>query len=176
MDSSPHPAPQRTPHITIWSLVGWSSCAAVDPHWLYYVSWWLLWFQQIHAICCIVCLPLAVEAVEDVVDSHEEHCRWWWVSLFCRTSSGSTNSHQNASKKVHPCMQGHRRWSSWDKNAQVIIVVLVLCCQLCVYVYDTASSMVKMFCNWFRLPYPSFLQLVDQIKSDDRFERWCGFK
>ena len=36
--------------------------------------------------------------------------------------------------------------------------------------------LTKKFCNRFQLPYPSFLPLVEQIKSNNRFERWCGFK
>ena len=26
------------------------------------------------------------------------------------------------------------------------------------------------------MPYPSYMELLDQIKSDNRFERWCGHK
>ncbi len=49
--------------------------------------------------------------------------------------------------------------------------------------YGAASSMLtsssmpkKKFRNSFWLPYPSFLSMVKQLKSDDRFECWCGFK
>jgi len=38
------------------------------------------------------------------------------------------------------------------------------------------SFMAKKFRNWFRLPYPSYKDLLHQITSDDRFERWCGYK
>ena len=30
----------------------------------------------------------------------------------------------------------------------------------------------KMFCNRFRLPYDSFLELFDMVNDDDFFERW----
>jgi hypothetical protein len=37
-------------------------------------------------------------------------------------------------------------------------------------------SMAKKFQNRFRMPYPSYMVLLDQIKSDKRFKRWCGNK
>jgi hypothetical protein len=43
-------------------------------------------------------------------------------------------------------------------------------------VYDNDSPMAKKFCNRFRIPFPSFLELVELIKADDRFEQWCVFK
>jgi len=36
--------------------------------------------------------------------------------------------------------------------------------------------MAKKFRNRFRLPYPSYKDLLHQIKSDNRFERWRGHK
>ena len=36
--------------------------------------------------------------------------------------------------------------------------------------------MAKKFRNMFRLPYPSYKDLLHQIKSDNRFERWRGHK
>ena len=36
--------------------------------------------------------------------------------------------------------------------------------------------MAKKFRNRFRLPYPSYKDLLNQIKLDNWFERWCGFK
>jgi hypothetical protein len=38
------------------------------------------------------------------------------------------------------------------------------------------SFMAKKFRNRFRLPYPSYKDLLHQITSDNRFERWCGHK
>ncbi len=38
------------------------------------------------------------------------------------------------------------------------------------------SPRAKKFCSRFRLPFPSYLELVELIKAYDRFERWCGFK
>ena len=38
------------------------------------------------------------------------------------------------------------------------------------------SFMAKKFRNRFRLPYPSYKELLHQISSDSRFERWCGHK
>jgi hypothetical protein len=36
--------------------------------------------------------------------------------------------------------------------------------------------MVKRFCIRFRIPFPKYLKLVEQIKADNRFNQWCGFK
>jgi hypothetical protein len=45
------------------------------------------------------------------------------------------------------------------------------------YLLDEADSfMAKKFRNRFRLPYPSYKDLLHQIISDTRFERWCGHK
>jgi hypothetical protein len=38
------------------------------------------------------------------------------------------------------------------------------------------TKLAKAFHNCFRLPYPQFLQLVEDIHSNDLFDRWCGFK
>ncbi len=35
---------------------------------------------------------------------------------------------------------------------------------------------MKRFCIRFRIPFPKYLKLVKQIKADDRFDQWCGFK
>jgi hypothetical protein len=42
--------------------------------------------------------------------------------------------------------------------------------------YGVESQMAKKFCLRFRIPFPSYLELVKQIKADDRFDPWCGFK
>jgi hypothetical protein len=42
--------------------------------------------------------------------------------------------------------------------------------------YDVDSPMAKKICLRFWIPFPSYLELVEQIKADDRFDRWCGFK
>ena len=45
------------------------------------------------------------------------------------------------------------------------------------FLLDEADSfMAKKFRNRFRLPYPSYEDLLHQIKSDNRFERWRGHK
>ncbi len=46
------------------------------------------------------------------------------------------------------------------------------------FLLDEADSfMAKKFRNMFCLLYPSYKDLLHQIKSDDnRFERWCGHK
>ncbi len=36
--------------------------------------------------------------------------------------------------------------------------------------------MAKKFCNRFHLPYSSFLDLLNQVKSGSRFDHWCGYK
>jgi hypothetical protein len=41
---------------------------------------------------------------------------------------------------------------------------------------EPESFMAKKFRNRFRLPYPSYKELLHQIVSDSRFERWCGHK
>ena len=38
------------------------------------------------------------------------------------------------------------------------------------------TKLAKAFRNRFRLPYPQFLQLVEDIRSNDLFDRWCGYK
>jgi hypothetical protein len=48
---------------------------------------------------------------------------------------------------------------------------------VCNYLLDHANSfMAKKFRNWFQLPYTSYKYLLTQIKLDDWFEHWCGFK
>jgi hypothetical protein len=42
--------------------------------------------------------------------------------------------------------------------------------------YDIDSPMAKKFCLRFWIPFPSYLELVEQIKTDDRLDRWCRFK
>ncbi len=42
--------------------------------------------------------------------------------------------------------------------------------------YDVNSPMAKKFHLRFRIPFQSYLELFEQIKADDRFEQWCGFK
>ncbi len=37
-------------------------------------------------------------------------------------------------------------------------------------------KLAKAFCNRFHLPYTQFLELVDEIHSDELFDRWCGYK
>ena len=37
-------------------------------------------------------------------------------------------------------------------------------------------KLVKAFHNRFRLPYPQFLELVEDIRSNNLFDRWCGHK
>ena len=39
---------------------------------------------------------------------------------------------------------------------------------------DPDSFMAKKFRTRFRLPYPSYKDLLHQITSDNRFERWCA--
>ena len=38
------------------------------------------------------------------------------------------------------------------------------------------AKLVKASCNRFRLPYPQFLELVEDIRSNDLFDQWCGYK
>jgi hypothetical protein len=42
--------------------------------------------------------------------------------------------------------------------------------------YDVDSPMEKKFCLRFRIPFPSYLELVEQVKADGRFNQWCGLK
>ena len=44
------------------------------------------------------------------------------------------------------------------------------------YLMFEDSFMRAKFRNRFRLPYPSYKDLLHQITSDNRFERWCGHK
>jgi hypothetical protein len=38
------------------------------------------------------------------------------------------------------------------------------------------TKLAKAFRNRFRLPYAQYLQLVEDIRSNDLFDRWCGYK
>ena len=38
------------------------------------------------------------------------------------------------------------------------------------------AKLVKVFCNRFHLQYPQFLELVEDIHSNDLFDRWYGYK
>ena len=38
------------------------------------------------------------------------------------------------------------------------------------------AKLVKASRNRFHLPYPQFLELVEDICSNDLFDRWCGYK
>jgi hypothetical protein len=38
------------------------------------------------------------------------------------------------------------------------------------------AKLAKAFRNHFRLPYPQFLELVEDVRSNDLFDRWCGYK
>jgi len=38
------------------------------------------------------------------------------------------------------------------------------------------AKLAKAFHNRFHLPYPQFLELVEDIRSNDLFDRWCGYK
>ena len=38
------------------------------------------------------------------------------------------------------------------------------------------TKLAKAFRNRFRLPYAQYLQLVEDICSNDLFDRWCGYK
>jgi hypothetical protein len=53
-------------------------------------------------------------------------------------------------------------------------VVSILRCHF--LLYDVDSPMAKKFCLRFQIPFPSYLELVELIKADDRLEQWCGFK
>ena len=45
------------------------------------------------------------------------------------------------------------------------------------FLFDEADSFTaKKFRNRFCLPYPSYKDLLHQIKSVNRFKRWCGHK
>ena len=48
---------------------------------------------------------------------------------------------------------------------------------VCNYLLGEADSfMAKKFRNRFCSPYPSYKDLLNQIKLNDWFKRWCGFK
>ena len=38
------------------------------------------------------------------------------------------------------------------------------------------AKLAKAFHNRFRLPYPQFLELVEDVRSNDLFDQWCGYK
>ena len=43
------------------------------------------------------------------------------------------------------------------------------------YIYEDAK-LQKEFCHRFRLPYEQYLELVQQVQSNELFDRWCGSK
>jgi hypothetical protein len=47
---------------------------------------------------------------------------------------------------------------------------------VCNFYITQDTKLAKAFHNRFRLPYPLFLQLVEDISSNDLFDRWCGCK
>jgi hypothetical protein len=38
------------------------------------------------------------------------------------------------------------------------------------------AKLAKAFRNRFHLPYPQFLELVEDIRSNNLFDQWCGYK
>ena len=44
------------------------------------------------------------------------------------------------------------------------------------YYINEDVKLQKAFCLRFRLPYEQYLDLVQQVKSNELFDRWCGFK
>jgi hypothetical protein len=38
------------------------------------------------------------------------------------------------------------------------------------------AKLQKAFCTRFHLPYQQYLRLVDDIRSNQLFDRWCGYK
>ncbi len=38
------------------------------------------------------------------------------------------------------------------------------------------AKLAKAFCNRFRLPYPQFFKLVEDIRSNNLFDQWYGYK
>ncbi len=38
------------------------------------------------------------------------------------------------------------------------------------------AKLAKAFRNRFRLPYPQFLELVEDIRSNNLFDQWCRYK
>ena len=97
--------PQRTPHhnslvaYRLFLLCSWPLSDRLC------VSWWLLWFQQIHAaIHCILRLMYAMERTAMAM-IHDEQLRQWWVPLFFRASSGwtqLTSKHTQRGVSLHP--------------------------------------------------------------------------
>jgi len=49
-------------------------------------------------------------------------------------------------------------------------------CYICNFFIIQNAKLAKAFRNSFHLPYPQFLELVEDIRSNDMFEQWCGYK
>jgi hypothetical protein len=47
---------------------------------------------------------------------------------------------------------------------------------VCNFYITQDTKLAKAFRNRFCHPYPQFLQLVEDIRSKDLFDRWCGYK
>jgi hypothetical protein len=47
---------------------------------------------------------------------------------------------------------------------------------VCNFYINQDAKIANAFRNRFRLPYPQFLELVEDICSNDLFNRWCGHK
>jgi hypothetical protein len=45
-----------------------------------------------------------------------------------------------------------------------------------IFYINQEAKLVKAFHNRFRLPYPQFLELVEDIRLNNLFDRWCRHK
>ncbi len=47
---------------------------------------------------------------------------------------------------------------------------------VCNFYINQDAKLAKAFHNRFCLPYPQLLELVEDIRSNNLFDRWCGYK
>ena len=70
-------------------------------------------------------------------------------------------------------MEGYRGQTTGDYPSARIVVYHVYVQNY--YIYEDVK-LQKAFCLRFRLPYKQYLELVQQVQSNELFDRWCGSK
>jgi hypothetical protein len=116
--------------------------------------------------------------LERVVTWHQFLRELFLVSVSCTTPLLSMRALPSA-KKSHSrrCVLARKD----TKDGPLCIITPQESSWYCVYndnylLRKANSFMAKKFCNRFCFPYSSFLDLLNQVKSNKRFDRWCCSK
>ena len=84
-----------------------------------------------------------------------------------------TYSPKNLHAAFRLCTAGHQGWTAGDYSSSGFNVVYILCPHFYINKY---AKLGKAFRNRFCLPYTQYLELVEDIRSNKLFDRWCGYK